>query len=358
MPCRKSQNKIDDLSRSFVLNFMKGNMIFVTTLSLLLASGLAQVHVGPIGVPLSTAGNCYHCDPHANPFPACLATPITCHAGEVCAVTYYGDAPQIKCQREGDCAKDVSHAVGLCGGGGVQLQNGRCELCCKTQDCVAAITTQLKDSLSSGLLCPGVCAQNNIGACFTSATRCYEGQFCEVGVNDQLSVQGHCKNIHDYQKCLTDQARDTCTLSVGHVGHAAKCVWDCCNTSSCLNTHFGAYWNTGAFTAQNLGHIYCGECADGSCSLAGQTKNVSCDTGMCSWTVHNRLDGGSTVSSGCTSQNQCWTQWWEQTRHNQYCMDQFMFGASPNQNLDCTFCCHASYDCNIGTKYRNQLVHW
>ncbi|CAL1540782.1 unnamed protein product [Lymnaea stagnalis] len=206
---------------------------------LFLGWSVAQQHAG-----LDPPGSieCFHCDTHARHFPGCLSEPVTCHADEVCSISYGPDLPTSKCQRANDCTREVAHPIRNCAGGGVEIHPSQCQLCCHTTTCVHNINHHLLQvSTRQGILCPGTCSERDIATCIKTAVYCHGDQFCEIGINEQLVVHGHCKVKANLQTCRNDKAAHPCPLAIGQAGHTAKCVWDCCQTIDCLTGHFGAY---------------------------------------------------------------------------------------------------------------------
>ncbi|KAK0050843.1 hypothetical protein Bpfe_019764 [Biomphalaria pfeifferi] len=89
---------------------------------------------------------CYNCDGHVNRFPECLSTTRYCHADEVCSITYLIAEPIIKCHKDNDCIKEMSHAYGFCEGGGILMHNGACLQCCNTAACLGQMCDVIKNS--------------------------------------------------------------------------------------------------------------------------------------------------------------------------------------------------------------------
>ncbi|CAL1540783.1 unnamed protein product [Lymnaea stagnalis] len=216
-------------------------------------NGLLLQEFPQVGVTVLQQGpvTCYHCDQQTRHFPGCLSQPVTCRADEVCSISYGIGLPFFRCEKSNDCVRDVSHPMRTCAGGGVEVQTNECELCCSSSACMNDISGLLLQEFpyqtaNQGIFCPGSCPETDIATCVHTATYCHADQFCEVGIDDHLIVQGHCKNAHELQKCHDDLARHPCALTVGQPGHIAKCIWDCCQSKECLAAHFGAYMGTPA----------------------------------------------------------------------------------------------------------------
>ncbi|CAL1540784.1 unnamed protein product [Lymnaea stagnalis] len=385
------------------------HILIVSTLILGLDLAAAQFHVGVLNT-VETTLTCYNCDGHGHLFPACLAAPITCRPGEVCSVTYGHGQPIIKCIKEVDCSRAVAHPLGVCTGGGAEISHERCELCCKTNACVTDISLVLQPQLGThtvdlGLFCPGQCSEIDLSTCVKTGTHCAAGQFCRVDVNALHAVQGQCLNNHEHQKCLDDQAKRWCVNAVGTV---SSCVLDCCETTSCLDAHFGAYMgNTiglGSGTGANVvlatgiltpaptpaqtpaptqapvlatthvaaqvdtqgssshgsnlptGAITCTACTGGTCH--SDPYSVACPSGFCLKTVHNYDDGQIIITKSCGDAKLCETYWWAETKPNKECMDQLLWQTNPRGELFCYFCCASGPNCNDHLNDVNNLFRF
>ncbi|CAL1540780.1 unnamed protein product [Lymnaea stagnalis] len=344
------------------------------TFLLMLDFAVAQIHLGPIG----NAGppTCYNCDDEDNIFPACVNKQVTCHLDEVCSVRYGHGLPTFKCQKNNSCVRDVSHPLGNCTGGGVQVDQDSCELCCHTTECVQEIKGALLQEFPlhlpyHGLFCPGHCIETELATCITTGAYCHDGQFCKVGINDRLMVQGHCTDTEDIQECFDDKSEDPCVLPVGQAGHMSKCVWDCCSTSACLIAHFGAYMDDTIISQTTVTHVAatlaptppptqaptppptqaptptsvnCYQCDGDVCHH--NEKNATCPGGFCMLTVDEDTGGSRLVNKRCSDETECYNSWSNGWRDDQLCAKYLLTPKEMSgQDMSCRFCCTGDF-CN------------
>ncbi|KAH9499007.1 hypothetical protein Btru_004209, partial [Bulinus truncatus] len=270
-----------------------------------------------------------------------------------CSVTYASGEPVFKCQKKDACLHDTSHFTGQCEGDGVEIHPGVCKLCCDKADCLTNVINVLKIESNHNLFCPGQCNERDLASCIQSGTHCSQGQFCEVGIDDHLIVRGTCKFYHDLQKCNDDKSKHPCANSLLSGGHVTKCVWDCCSTPDCLNTHFGSYIVNGVTIMQQPVTVVpivdppvrCMTCSGNDCLTSLQIMN--CPDGFCMHSVHH-LDSGTVFhEKSCASRDMCRIQWVMQSDVvKTRCTDALQHINISPLPLTCHYCCHDDM-CNV-----------